>query len=270
MRHISRLCAAAGAAALLVVTSTSAFGDVVYNDIDDVDTIAEVVNLQYDATHSVAGPSGTTRLAIDVDGALVADPGVDHPGCNIGETGDSQYLTLRVAQTPSHVSLAFPDGLTFDACSDVLRVVVTPTSVGTDQIAFEIDSVRANKDPRTAFQLGTATFDAVVQAADLSQDPGTGTKCDKNPAAPAWAAALLQANHLKARTKDGRNVVKLVARQMERRASFPSPEGPVAKDADHRAYPKAVLAYMRDELGLSLTKGLDDVKRPGWVCTTVG
>lgn len=266
MRNTARLCAAAGTAALLMLTTTAAFGDVVSNKIDDdVDSTVEVMTLEYDGVHGIAGPTVKTQLVIDVEGAYLGQNGNK---CDV--SGDKQYVTLQLANRPTHVDVAFPDGLRFDDCGQALTVEVTPKAVGVDRIAFEVDESKTAAEKGT-FTLDTASFDAVVEAADLSQDPGTGTKCDKNPAAPAWAAALLQANHLKPKAKDGENYVKQVARQMERRAAFPDASGvPVAKDADQRAYPKAVLAYMQDELGLPLTKGLDDVKRPGWVCRTVG
>lgn len=241
--------------------------DVVYNDLDDsVDAIAEQMTLQYDPVHHIAGPDATTRLAIDVDGKFVSGSTIDHNNCNI--QGGSQYLVLAPHVTGSSVSLSFPDGLRFDDCSDVRRVVVTPVAVGTSQVSFTISDAKTPGDPRTSFDLGTATFDAVVNAADLSSSNGTGTKCDKNPAAPAWANALLQANGMRPRVSS--NYVRQVADRMAKRASFPDANGVlVAKDADNRAYAKAVYAYMTGELGLSLPNGLDTVRRPGWVCTTV-
>jgi len=259
------------AATTLSLTATAAMADVVYNDLDDsVDTTAETMTLQYDATPpGTAGPSMTTKLAIDVDGKFVGNT-PDHNNCNL--QGGAQYIVLKAVTTPSSVvHLSFPDGLRFDTCQDTRRVVVSPTAVGHTTVSFVIDTSKTPRDPRAHFDLETAAFVVDVEEADLSSDGGTGTKCDKNPAAPAWAAALLQANGLRPRAHDGTNYVRQVADQMGKRASFPDGAGAmVAKDAN-RAYANAVYNYLTSErgMGLSLENGVTEIKRPGWTCSSV-
>ena len=87
---------------------------------------------------------------------------------------------------------------------------------------------------------------------------------DRGDAAPAWAAALLKGNNVKAKGTTIANYISTVAQEMEQRASFHDVE-----KIDQAAYSAAVWTYMKTlpGLGTALPKGPAEVARPGWECT---
>lgn len=260
MRFLAPVAAVA-AAALTVITATSAVADIVTNDLDSsVDSEMELVTLQYDDSGSpgIAGPSKSTMLSIVIEGK---DAG-DHPGCNI--QGGSHYLVLEPAYDTSVVDVALSNSGRFSSCDDTVVATVTPKKVGDTDVTFTGMS-RENGDPRSDFRYEPAAFKVVVERASLTDDPGAGTVCDADPAAPAWAAALLQGNNIKPRTgKNAPNYIAMVADRMGPRATF---EG--FEKSAHPQYENAVWAFLEGQ-GLTLEKGPSDVARPGWECTTSG
>jgi hypothetical protein len=90
-----------------------------------------------------------------------------------------------------------------------------------------------------------------------------------HPAAPAWAAAILQANGIKGSNKGYSTLISSVAHAMVQGAAFPSGSSFIAKDDPN--YPGAVYTYMLAQnqalnLKLNLAKGPDKAVRPGWEC----
>ena len=261
------------AATALTFAGPAAMADLVTHDpiVDTVDATGETMRLQYDTANGITGPARSTTLRIVIDGELVP-PNEEHPGCNL--PGD-QRLKVTASLGASVVSVAFPSGDTFADCAATVPVRVTPTAVGSTGVTFSgvilkpTGSVVSTSDTKKDFDFAQAAFNVVVEEADLGDGGGTGTVCDRNPAAPAWANAILRANEVKLRGDDRRDVIRSVAREMGKAASFPDRAGNlVAKSAE--AYPYVVHEYMVAEFtDLDLPHGPDDVDRPGKVCTTV-
>jgi len=252
MRISKQFAAACVAATLTVLTATAARADIVYNTLDDsVDTAAESMTLYLDP-----GAAGVSELRI------LEQDAPDHPNCNIN--GDPWNLTVSASYDSSIVAIDFPDGLTLEECDSVLRVEVTPKALGSTSVVFSYTAnvpSSSGNDSRT-FDVRQADFDVTVLQGD---GQGGGTVCDADPAAPAWAAALLKGNGVKAKD-GGSNYVSSVAKAMGQRATF----GGVEK-SDHPGYEDAVWEYMKNELGLGLRKGPHDpaVIKPGWECTNI-
>ena len=176
------------------------------------------------------------------------------------------YLGVAPTTAPTGIAtVAFVNGDdVFNSCQETLTVVVTALAVGTTAVTFAIDDTKSSGDPHLGWSLAEAAFTVTVTEDDGGG--GSGTTCDEDPAAPAWAAALLKANGFKAKGKAATadNYVSQVAGAMTNGADF----GGFAKNA-HPEYEDAVWAYMTGTLGLSLPVGPDGAARPGWVCTSV-
>lgn len=268
------------AAAALTVTGPAALADLVSNDLDDsVDATHELMALEYDTgpdrtatTDDIAGPARSTTLRIVIDGEVLAQ-NEEHPGCNLP---GGQLLRVSASFDATVAAVTFPQGSTFSDCTSTVQVRVAPEGVGETRVTFTGVLVKANgtatnaPDARKDFDLTQAAFRVVVVEADLSDGGGTGTACDRNPAAPAWANAILRANDVKLRGDDRRDVIRSVAREMGKAAAFPDGAGGqlIAKSAE--SYPYEVHEYLVAEFtDLDLPLGPDDVDRPGKVCTTV-
>lgn len=255
MFHRSKLAALIAATTVLTLGATSAWADTVYNDLDaTIDSAHESMSLTYDSATST-GSTGTTTLAIQIQGRSAGD----HPGCNI--QGGGHYITITPTSSDESVAtVALSNGGRFDTCNDTVLATVTTTGIGTAAMTFGIDSDRTSNDPHLSFSLVEAAFDVTVVEGATSV--GGGTRCDADPAAPAWAAALLKGNNVKAKATAYSNYISSVARAMGQGATFQSWE----KNA-HPAYETAVWNYMKSTLGLALPKGPAEVARPGWECT---
>jgi hypothetical protein len=229
-----------------------AFADTVYDSLDNtVDATHEQMNLTF------PGSPGSTTLKIQVDGQP------DHPGCNI--QGASHYLGLESSTSPTgivDISWGNNDAI-FNACTDTLTVIVTPLAVGATTVSFQEDAANSNyaSDPNLTFSFAEATFDVTVTANGGSGPPPTG--CDADPAAPAWAAAMLQKSGYKPKSSSFGNYVSRVANHMSNGATF---EG-FAKNA-HPQYENSVHDWMQTQFGISLQSAAQS-GRPGWTCTTV-
>jgi len=232
------------------VMASAAMADTVYNTLDNtIDATHESMNLTF------PGSNGSTTLKIQVDGHP------DHPGCNI--QGGSQYLGIAALNSNAAVASVswLNDDSTFNGCAETLTVIVTPLAVGSTTISFEEDALRSSHDPHMTFSFGEATFD--VNVTDGSTGGG-GNVCDADPAAPAWAAAILQKNGFKPKASNFSNYVSQVAQHMSNGATFDG----WAKNA-HPSYENAVHDWMVSALGLTLPYSAAQSARPGWVCTRV-
>jgi hypothetical protein len=246
MRKLSRFRLTVVAILALAGMTASAFADTVYNTIDNtVDATHEQMNLTF------PGSNGSTTLQLQVDGRP------DHPGCNIN---GAHYLGLAASTSPAGiVDISWGGGdAIFDECTDVLTVIVTPLAVGATTVTFTEDEANTSKDPHMTFNFGQATFDVNVTAGS------SGNACDADPAAPAWAAAILQKNGYKPKSSNFSNYVSKVANHMGNGATF---EG-YAKNV-HPEYENAVHDWMQSSFGISLPYSAAQSARPGWVCTSI-
>ena len=89
----------------------------------------------------------------------------------------------------------------------------------------------------------------------------TPTGCDVDPAAPAWANAILQKAGVK--SKAASNYVSQIAQQMGSGATF----GSYAKNA-HPDYENAVHDALQALTGKTLPAA-QDAARPGWDCGVI-
>jgi hypothetical protein len=245
------------AAGALALSAVAAHADTFYNTLDPtVDATHEVMKLV------VPGPDGTTTLKLQIDGRKAGD----HPHCNI--QGGAHWISLDAISSDATVAtVAFAgDDNRFDACSDFVTVVVTPLQAGTTDVTFGQAADSTSNDPHLQWSFHEAAF--TVNVADASTGGGSGTVCDEDPAAPAWAAAILQANNYKPKRKSdlsAANLISMVAKRMDQEAAF---EGE-AKNS-HPEYENKVFDYLKTLPGGSgLTKGPADAARPGWVCTPI-
>jgi hypothetical protein len=248
---IRKLFGAAISGAVLVTTAGAAFADTAINDLDlTPDAELEVMNLSYDAG-TMIGSTGSTVLRMRVDGPADGDRG----GCNVN--GATHFVTLTATSSDPNVAVLTngPD-YTFDTCDDLLTVSVAATGVGTAQILFAVTDSATSADPSGAVW-STAEADFQVNVA-----PGGGsTGCDADPAAPAWAAAILQKNGYKAGAKQTTNLISRIAGEMQQRADFNG-----VQKSDHPAYESAVLDRLKVLTGnANLVLG----SRPGWTCVPI-
>jgi hypothetical protein len=248
--RITRGVAVLVATAALALAGPAALADTVYNDLDNsIDSNLETLNLTYDAGTST-GSTGYTTLAIQVDGKP------DHPGCNIQ---GAHWVTLdAVVADPTIASVVLSNGGRFDACGDTVTATVQALAVGSTDVTFVIDSARTNNDPKLTFRLDEAAFHVVV-AAGLTTPPSVG--CDADPAAPAWANAILQKAGIKSKASTS-NYVSTIAHEMGQGATF----GGYAKNA-HPQYENAVQARLQQLTGRTLPSA-QSAARPGWECAS--
>jgi hypothetical protein len=251
----SKLVALIAATTLLTLGATSAWADVVYNDLDaTIDSAYESMSLTYETGTSI-GSSRTTTLAIQIDGM----PAGDHPGCNI--QGGAHYITIAPTFSVATVAtVELSNSGRFDTCTDTVLATVTAQGVGTTDVTFEIVDERTSGDPHLTFSLAEAAFTVTVVEGTTVGNPGT--VCDADPAAPAWASAILKANGYKANSGAAKNYISQVAGAMSQRAEF----GTYAKNA-HPQYENAVLDFLKIQ---TRNDGLVMGARPGWVCTSAG
>lgn len=274
--RINRKLAAVAAAGVLALAGPAAFADVVYNDIDTtIDSDYETMNLTFN-TDTLVGTTGSTTLAIQVQGLPGHDPtdtdSSDHAGCNI--QGGASYITLApVVADPTVASVAMSEradkdgnlvpGL-FDSCGDTVVVTVTALRAGSTTVDFVIDASKTNNDPSLTFHLDEARFIVNVTA---TTGGGPNTGCDVDPAAPAWAAAILQKSGVKANTKDWNNAVAYVAHIMTNGALYHG----FVKNA-HPQYENAVdadlVAYFAGKPSIHIVSA-QAAARPGWLCVPI-
>lgn len=249
--HISKKIAAAVAGAALALGGSAAFADTVYNDLDNsIDSNLETLNLTYDPV-AMTGTTGTTTLAIQVNGQP------DHPGCNI--QGGPHYIALNpVVADPTIASVALAGDGVFDACSDTVVATVTAKAIGSTNVTFVIDSSRTSNDPKLTFRLDEAAFTVTV-VQGTTPPPAVG--CDADPAAPAWANAILQKAGIKPKA-GSTNYVSTIAQEMGKGASFAG----FAKNA-HPQYENAVQARLQQLTGKTLPSA-QSAARPGWECAS--
>lgn len=239
----------------MALAAPAAYADVVYNDLDNT----------IDATHELmtvpVGSDGSTTLAIQIQG----HPAGDHPGCNI--QGDGHWIVIDGASDDTGVATVSltntgPDNLasdpgTFNTCDDTVLATVHGVAEGSATISFAIDTEKTANDPSLTFDLSQATFDVNVTAG------GTPTVCDVDPAAPAWAAAILQKSGVRSGSKDYTNAVSMIANGMGTGATY----GGYAKNA-HPDYENAVRDALAAYFPTKTIVSAQAAARPGWVCTT--
>jgi len=259
---ISRLASAPGrtrgaalvaaSAALVMAAASSAHSDTIYNDLDGtVDAVLETMNLTYDSIGGT-GTSGSTLLHIRIDGAP------DHPNCNI--QGAPQFVEVTGVSSDTNVAvLNNGPTYTFNTCDDFLSVGITATGLGSATISFTVTDENTPNDPNLVWS--TVEADFIVNVIEGSGPP---TGCDADPAAPAWAAAILQKSGYKPGAKQTTNLISKIAGEMTQQARFAGFD-----KNDHPNYEDAVQARLEVLTGNPNLASAQASARPGWVCTII-
>jgi hypothetical protein len=256
MTFTIRMAAVAAATALSTLVAMSASADVIYNELDtSIDAKHELMTLVE------GGVDGATNLSVLVEGQPGRGKPDEHPGCDIN---GKHHVTLLPHVVPAgSLQVTLSNGGVIEDCADKVHVTVralTLTVGQTAEVTFTGDEV-TSKDPKLDIAYDQAAFDVTLIAATDTGDDGS--RCDADPAAPAWARALLKGNDLRAKVAGKPNYVSSVARHMGKGATF---EG-YAKSSV--SYPFLVENYLEGLLGSSLQYGPDDVRKPGWRCTAL-
>jgi hypothetical protein len=238
-------------AATVALATLTANADTFYNTLDTtVDTQLEALNL------TTSSAPTTVTIALQIDGHAAGD----HPGCNLNGTPHLVQLVMHNSSDAA-ATVAWANGDdTFNSCSETLGVVVTPHAVGSTNVTFTEGASDLANDPHMKFNYDQAAFTVNVSDGTIT---GQGSGCDADPAAPAWAAAILQANGVKAKGGSA-NYISQIAHMMGQGATF----GGFVKNA-HPAYENAVWAALKTITGQSLPNGPTSVHRPDWECAPV-
>jgi hypothetical protein len=252
MKLTIRLAAISAVASLSMIMAASATADIIYNEIDtSIDAPHELMKLV------AGGPDGSTNLSVLIEGQPGQGKPDEHPGCDINGT---HKVTLESHVQPAGAVQVTMSSNVIDECSDKIHVTVHPLSLALGQtatVSFTGDE-KTSKDPKLDIEYEQAAFDVRLIA---GTDGSDGSRCDANPAAPAWARALLKGNDLKAKVPGEPNYVRSVARHMGKGATFDD----YAKSS--HSYPYLVEQYLEGLLGHPLANGPDEVRKPGWHCT---
>jgi hypothetical protein len=227
----------AAVAAGLMLLSTAAFAD---------DFVASEI-------------SSTGELAVDATRTatitLVATDDGPGKGCNIKNA--QQYVVAAVTSSNTGVATVSPAEWEFNDCGESFVLTITAVACGSATVTISKDSSKTQAGKNARFSDETLS---VTVAGDCHNGGGDPTVCAE-PAAPAWAAAILKANNIKA--KQATNLISEVAKMMTQGATFDG----VAK-SDQAEYAAKVYTYLDGRTGgLPVTNNYGQAIRPGWVCT---
>jgi hypothetical protein len=242
-------------------------------------TLAGADELQpSDGTTTQAPVTVTPTASSTVSITLVA---LDDPGWNGDNHGDhcdvknpqnlpGHYLNATVTSANVGVATVSPSTLEFTRCGESHNIVITGVDCGDTTVTVQ------DADHRTAGGKKAIFSDGViyVHVGGCDGGPVTGIDTCANPAAPAWAVAILQVNGYKASAKNVKNLISMVAHEMLQGAAFPDvanldPDFDVVAKSNQDAYATSVWRYLQSVSGLTLEKGPAEAKliRPGWACT---
>ena len=191
----------------------------------------------------------------------------DH-GCDLKnpQNDPGHFVTASVTSGDTNVATVSPDSLRFTECGTPQNIVITSVNCGDTTVSDAYDADRSAGVPHAVL----SDTSIAVHVTGCTGGPPTLGTC-AHPAAPAWAAAILQANGVKGSNKGYSTLITSVAHAMVQGAAFPSGSTFIAKDDP--GYPGAVYAYMLAQnqalnLKLNLATGPAQAARPGWECQT--
>jgi hypothetical protein len=179
-------------------------------------------------------------------------------GCN--RKNKNHSVTAGVTSDDEDVATTSVATLTFTDCDQTLSFTIIAGCTDGDAL-ISIDAIRWKAASGKNAVFSDDSFTVTVSGTAENCDDGGGSACAA-PAAPAWAAAILKANNLKA--KQATNLVSEVAKMMGQGATFNG----VAK-SNQEEYAQAVYNYLDVHGRLSQTSGPGDAARPGWICTNL-
>lgn len=200
--------------------------------------------------------------------------------CNLRDNqsspGRAHYVVADVTSSVPTVATVSPETISFDRCGETKAVTITAHSCGATTLSVIQDRTQGHWAGGDNAVFSDAYITVTVNGCNGGQPPVT--TCAE-PAAPAWANAILKANTTKGKTPGNANTVSQVAAQMLPGAAFPdwraghNPATQHVAKVNQAPYADAVHAYMTAPtssggLGLVLPKGPALSARPGWTCTT--
>jgi len=254
-RYGRRLAALVATGSLVVSFAAAAGADTVYNTLGtiNIDDTLEVINMTY--------PGAAVMTSLQVQ---VVDSDGQH-GCNL--QGNPFDLTMSAQADPKVVTVSFPHGATFENCSSVVDVLVTPTGPGDTDVKFTgTPTYPPGVDSHGSFSTLEANFHVTVAPSVTNPPP---VACDADPAAPAWANAILRANPIYKNRTENKNIIAAVAQHMGPQADFTMGAVTYPKN-NHHGYEAAVYDFMKNTLGLGNLAEPGDwskIVRPGWECS---
>lgn len=247
-----------------------------------ITTLAGVAGAD-DFTSNASNPvaSSTTVKVWVVATQDVVNGDVDHKACNIGSANNHPFVTASITSSDTSVAEVNPGSMTFSGCGDAnsqdLTITVHPDLCLPKSATILI--AESDRGPGNSVKgvFNTETINVQLAALNAS-DPlcggggggGGGTTLCSEPAAPAWAAALLKASSgLKPKqAKDAPNYISEVAQHMTNGAVF---EGITKSDqGGANAYANAVRSWMmlqHPDLALATVSSAKLI-RPGWDCVS--
>jgi hypothetical protein len=212
----------------------------------------------------VVAPVASVNVGITL--VAVTDEWGGDKGCNLKNEQNDPGHFLDASVTSSNPAVATVDASTlhFTGCGDTVSFDITGVSCGSATITVAYAADRSAGGTNAIFSQGTIAV--TVNGCD---GPPTGIQDCAHPAAPAWAAAILQGNGVKGSNKAYSKLISSVAHTMLQGAAFPSGSDVIAKH--QAAYSTAVWEYMQAEnlannYKLNLANGPASVARPGWEC----
>jgi hypothetical protein len=213
----------------------------------------------------VVAPVASVNVGITLV-ATTGEWGGDH-GCNLKNEQNDPGHFLDASVTSDNTAVATVDQATlhYTGCGDTEFFNITGVSCGTATITVAHAADRSSGGANAVFSEGSIAV--TVTGCD---GPPTGIEDCAHPAAPAWAAAILQGNGVKGSNKSYSKLISSVAQTMLQGAAFPSGSDVIAKDQS-AGYSTAVWEYMKaqnlaNNYKLNLAKGPAEVARPGWEC----
>jgi len=206
---------------------------------------------------------------------------IDHGACNIGSGQNKPFVEAAITSSDPSVATVDPGSMTFSGCDNPATSTIEYGQDLTITLIQDlcltktatISIVESDRGPGNSVKgvFNQETINVSV-APSNPLDPtcgggggGGGSTLCSEPAAPAWAAALLKASNLKPKqAKEISNYISRVAGHMTQGAVF---DGIAKSDGE---YPTAVRSYMMSTFGLSLAS-VDAAAaiRPGWACSPV-
>jgi len=192
-----------------------------------------------------------------------------HTVCNIRTSSGAQYVKASVTSDSANATVS-PAELEFTDCGQGLPITITGVACGSATIHIDVFDTKTAAPPHVQFSDASITVTVSDPSCAGGGTVGGISECAQ-PAAPAWAAAILKKNGVKANSKESNNVISSVAHTMLKGASFPDYRGTdpahneVAK-IDQGAYSDAVWAYMKTISTKVSAFGPAASARPGWEC----
>ena len=194
-----------------------------------------------------------------------------HTLCNIRTNSGSQYVDATVTSSNTSIATVSPAQLHFTGCGQSFPITITGIGCGPATININVFDSKTAAPPHVTFSDASITV-TVTDPSCNGGGGGGGIGSCAQPAAPAWAAAILQKNGVKPNAKTSSNLISQVAHTMLKGAAFPdyraghNPAVEQVNKTDQVAYANSVWAYMKTLTSSVNTYGPAAAARPGWEC----